>query len=208
MPLAAAAQPGGEVVIDGIAVLAGGLMGDESAASPVLLSDIELEARLILLRSFGPAWSEKEIGDDLMARARRRVAYTRLMARQARQIGEEIQPGQKVYLRKQLVELADGEEGLANLVKSCGAAEKDLGAWIEDALLAMAQLTYLRERIEPPTEEELERLFAAGGHPFEGEQLESVKRRFMNHVAEQRVRSELMAWLRSTLEHRKIRLVQ
>ena len=90
----------------------------------------------------------------------------------------------------------------------CGADREDLEIWIEDTLLAAAQLTYIRERLEPPVDEELDRLFAEGGHPFVGQPLEEVRRKFSRYVMEQRVRVELVEWLHSTLQHRKISLVE
>jgi len=203
-----AAGQGSRVLVDGITVLSGGLVGDDSVASPVLRSDVELEARLMLLLSRGPAWSSAAIDEELIARARRRISHVRLMSRQARQIGEVIQPGDKAKLRSSLEKLAGGVDALVRIAESCGADEGDLDIWVEDTLLAAAQLTYLRERLEPPGDEELERIFAEGDHPFAGQPFDEARREFSRYVMEQRVRLELLEWLDSTLQHRKISLVE
>jgi len=207
-PLEAQDGPVGAAYLDGLSVLCGGSPGDESLASPILTSDLELEARLILLRERGAAWREPPVDDALLRRARRSLAFTRILAMQARQVGEAAAPEARARLRQRLEELAGGSEALEPLLRESGVGADDLQAWINDAVLAIAQLTYIRERIEPPTEGELSSLFAAGGHPFEGQDLESARPRFRRYLVQRKLEAALEEWLLGTLSHRTMRLLR
>ncbi len=199
--------PAGSTLLDGIAVLTAGLPSDESAAIPVLKSDLELEARLLLVRRHGPSWKDRPIDESVRVAARRSAAFTRLLARQARQMGEAISPTTRDAQVDRLTLLAGGEDQMANLLRQSGADRDDLEAWMVDAALAIIKIAYLKERTEPPSDLETSTRFAAGGHPFTGRELADVRSDFRRWLMDKQVERMLEEELANALKHRWIRIV-
>ena len=199
--------PAGSTMLDGIAVLTAGLPSDESAAIPILKSDLELEARLLLVRRHGPSWKNRPIDEPVRVAARRSAAFMKLLAHQARQMGEAVNPTTRDALVDRLTTLAGGEDQMADLLRQSGADRDDLEAWAVDAALAIIKLTYLEERTEPPSDLETSTRFAAGGHPFTGRELVDVRSDFRRWLMDKQVERMLEEELENALKHRWIRIV-
>ena len=199
--------PAGATMLDGIAVLTAGLPSDESAAIPILKSDLELEARLLLVRRHGPLWKSQPLDEPVRVAARRSAAFIKLLARQVRQMGEAVNPTDRDALVNRLTLLAGGEDQMAGLLRQSGADRDDLEAWAVDATLAIIKLIYLEERIEPPSDLETSARFAAGGHPFTGRELADVRSDFRRWLMNKQVERMLEEELVNALKHRWIRIV-
>ncbi len=199
--------PAGSTMLDGIAVLTAGLPSDESAAIPILKSDLELEARLLLVRRHGPSWKNRSIDESVRVAARRSAAFIKLLARQARQMGEAVNSTTRDSLVDRLTKLAGGEDQMADLLRESGVDRGDLEAWAVDAALAIIKLTYLEERTEPPSDLETSTRFAAGGHPFTGHELADVRSNFRRWLMDKQVERMLEEELVNALKHRWIRIV-
>ncbi len=202
-----AEPPAGSTMLDGIAVLTAGLPSDESAAIPILKSDLELEARLLLVRRHGPSWKDRPIDESVRVAARRSAAFIKLLARQARQMGEAATPTTRDALVDRLTTLAGGEDQMAVLLRQSGVDRNDLETWAVDAVLAIIKLTYLEERTEPPSDLETSTRFAAGGHPFTGRELADVRSDFRRWLMNKQVERMLEEEIVSALKHRWIRIV-
>ena len=202
-----AEPPAGSTMLDGIAVLTAGIPSDESAAIPILKSDLELEARLLLVRRHGPSWTSQPLDESIRVAARRSAAFTKWLARQARQMGEAVNPATRDLLVDRLTQLAGGEDQMADLLRQGGVDRDDLKAWAVDATLAIIKLTYLEERIEPPSDLETSTRFAAGGHPFTGRELADVRSDFRRWLMDRQVERMLEEELVNALKHRLIRIV-
>jgi hypothetical protein len=199
--------PAGSIMLDGIAALTAGLPSDESAAIPILKSDLELEARFLLVRRHGPSWKNQPIDESIRVAARRSAAFIKLLARQARQMGEAVDPTTRNALVDGLTTQAGGQDQMADLLRQSGADRDDLKAWAVDAALAIIKLTYLEERAEPPSDLETSARFAAGGHPFMGRELADVRSEFRRWLMDKQVERMLEEELASTLRHRWIRII-
>ena len=199
--------PAGSTMLDGIAVLAAGLPSDESAAIPILKSDLELEARLLLVRRHGPSWKNRSIDESTRVAARRSAAFIKLLARQARQMGETVNPTTRDVVVDRLTLLAGGEDQMADLLRQSGTDRDDLKAWAVDATLAIIKLTYFEDRIEPPSDLETSTRFAAGGHPFTGRELGDVRSDFRRWLMDKQVERMLEEEFVNALKHRWIRIV-
>ena len=199
--------PAGSTMLDGIAVLTAGLPSDENAAIPILESDLELEARLLLVRRHGPLWKSQPLNEPVRVAARRSAAFIKLLALQARQMGEAVNPATRDSLLDRLTRLAGGEDQMEDLLRKSGADRDDLEAWVVDAALAIIKLTYLEERIESPSDLETSTRFAAGGHPFTGRELADVRSDFRRWLMDKQVERMLEQELVNALKHRWIRIV-
>jgi hypothetical protein len=205
---AVADPPTDAVLLDGLSVLAGGRAEEESAAAPVTMSDVGLEAQLLLVRRLGPAWRDGPVDERLWVEARRIAALAVMLARQARQMGETIELG---VIEAELGELrarAGGPAAMRALLGRYGADEDDLHRWVEDSLLAALQVRYLRDRIDPPTERELQRRFELGGHELKGREFDEVRTEYRRVVVEEQTRQALFSWLGSALERGLLRLIR
>ena len=205
---AIADPPDGAVLLDGLSVLSGERAEDEVAATPILLSDVGLEAHLLLVRRIGPGWRDVEIDDATWIDARRIAALTKMFARQGRQMGETFDPDLLRTEAGALVERAGGDAAMDELLGRYGATRDDLLRWVEDALLAAQQVRFERERLDPPTDKELTRKFEDGGHPLEGSDLAEVRAEFRRIVNREQTREAILRRLSSTLQRGLMRLIR
>jgi len=200
--------PDDALLLDGLSVLIGERAEDEGAASPVLLSEVGLEAHLLLVRRIGPGWRDVEIDEATWIEARRIAALTKMFGRQGRLMGETVDSD---ILRTQtdaIVARAGGIAAMDELLSRHGASRDDLNRWVEDALLAAQQVRFERERIDPPTEKELSRKFEDGGHGLEGNEFAEVRAEFRRTVLREQTRQAILVRLGSTLQRGLLRLIR
>jgi len=202
---ALADEPSNLVAFDSVDVLVSGSSGDESTAIPIFLTDIEFEARLLLVKKHGSKWNENPIDSALFFNARRKVTLVSVLAHVARLIGKEPSVVEINALVKEVTDLAGGKKPMQELLNMSGMTDEDLITWAARAILAEIQLQYLAERIEPPTEKELLELFNAGGHSFEGRVFAEVKIKFRQEIMKNRLVRAIGEWLQAILEHGQIR---
>jgi hypothetical protein len=199
-------EPPGEL-LDGIAVLVGSNRADEAEATPILFSQLELEIDLLLVRREGEGWREAAVDEQLRLRARREAALVRLLARRSRQMGEKVDSAELRRGLKRLEEMAGGPEAIEALLAQHAATSEDLEFWVEDALLAAQQILYMRERIDPPGEEELRRRFLSGGDGPRQESFERARRELRRTVIDEQLRGALVQWLDEVRERGLARIV-
>jgi hypothetical protein len=189
---AALAEPPGALPVDGIAMLVGGSPAAEDEAVPVTAGQLELEAELLLIRRHGRDWKTVAADDKLRRQARRVAALVRLLARQARQMGETVAPEDREIALSWLEERAGGAAEMDALLARRGADRDELASWAEDALLAKAQIDFIAER--------------SGGTPGrEGPAAEGAEARRM--ARELQIREALSEWLAGALERTLLRLL-
>lgn len=194
--------PPGAVLVDGLAVLAGGSSAEEDEAAPITVRQLELEADLLLVRRHGPDWTRVAVDATLRRQARRVAALVRLLARQARQMGETASAADRDAALAWLAERAGGSTALRELLARHGAARDDLAAWVEDALLAQAQIIFLVERSGRFDERE-------DGERDAGRESDTARERSATRRAARTVRNRdaLAEWLAGALERTLLRLL-
>ncbi|HUT76255.1 MAG TPA: hypothetical protein VM285_01120 [Polyangia bacterium] len=197
-----AGAPPGAVLVDGLAVLAGGSPAEEDDATPITVGQLELEADLLLLRRHGPDWTRVAADTQLRRQARRVATLVRLLARQARQMGETVAVEDRDAALAWLEDRAGGSGALRELMARRGADPGDLAAWVEDALLAQAQILFLVERTGPVDERgEGDR---DAGREGDASREQGTTRRAARAV---RTRDALAEWLAGALERTVLRLL-
>ena len=200
--------PEGALLLDGLCALSGERAEDEGAATPVLLSEVGLEAHLLLVRRIGPGWRDVEIDEATWIEARRIATLTRVFSRQGRSMGETVDSAQLQDQVEEIVARAGGDAAMDELLTLHGAARDDLTRWVEDALLAAQQVRFERERLDPPTDKELSRKFADGGHGLEGREFDEVRAEYRRTVIREQTRQAILVRLGSTLQRGLLRLIR
>lgn len=205
---AAADPPGDALLIDGLCALTGERSEDEGSATPVLLDEVGLEAHLLLVRRLGPSWREAEVDDATWVEARRIAALRVMFSRQARLMGETVDPELLEIQTAALIDRAGGSAAMRELLAMHGASEDDLWRWVEDALLAAQQVRFERERLDPLSDKDLARRFEGGGHELEGREFEDVRADYRRTVQAEQTRKAILVRLGSTLQRGLLRLIR
>jgi len=204
---AASAARAQAAAIDGIIALVGSAPGDEGAATPLLASDVALHAALASLLG-GSAPADASPRGAKIAPARRQAILLALLVRDARLSGEEIDPAVRQAIVDAVTANAGGRDAFAALLASLGASEGDVGVWAGDVAMAAAQLTYMREQVEPPSDKDVQRRFAAQDHPFVGRPLKDVKGRLRELMIAEQLVAALAAELAEALTDGTVRIVR
>ena len=207
-PIPAPADPPVDaVLVDGLAVLVGARHSAESEATPILISDVDLFADLLSVIGSDADGAVPPSGASLRARARRAASLVRLLALQARQMGEEVSGEDRSALRGEIASRLGGEEGLdAELVRR-GMDPRELDRWLEDLILAAGQVRYLRDRVSAPSDADLAGLFISGGHRAGGAEYDSAREEYRRIVENEQTRQSLSTWLAASVERGGLRIV-
>jgi hypothetical protein len=206
--MASADPPEDAQLLDGLCAMVGERAEDEGMATPVLLSEVGLEAQLLIVRRVGPGWREVRVDEATWVEARRVAVLTRMFSRQARLMGEVVDRQLLETEVERLVARAGGAEAMAEILDLHGASQEDLARWVEDALLAAQQVRFERERLDPPTDKELARKFEDGGHGLEGSEFTEVRNEYRRAVLSEQTRQAILVRLGSTLQRGLLRLIR
>ncbi len=204
-----AAEPKNKaVLIDGLSVLAGGIGANESDSVSVLLSDVEFEAVLLLLRKLGPSTVQRDIEDGLRIQARRHAVLVRLLARQAKQLKENTNAGEVADLRNKMIERAGGTKAIEKLYKNYGVGENALIQWAENALLAATQIKYIKEQVDAPSDKEIvERLKSRFGST-DGEARKELYDTYRQMILKEQTDDKVRGWLLGILAESRVRIIR
>jgi hypothetical protein len=190
-----------DIQLDGLTVLASWQEADASSAQPVLLTDVEFEAFLLQIERGGPSAIGTQPDEELLARARRRSVFVKLLAQRARQLGESSDPREAVALHDWLVRRAGGPRVMAEELLRFGMDDRELRTWCRDAVLAAQQVRYARDQLEPiaSVSEREERLGSTA--PAPGRPLRTM-------VERERLIAGIAAWLDKILEIDQVRILR
>ena len=140
-------QANGTVLIDGISVITGSHTSNESEATPILLSDIEFEATLILASTLGPGAILDSTSPQDWRRAKRQAVLLRMLAAQARYLHETASETDTHSILKALTRMVGGESAMSTLLTRLGLGFQELTLFSETAALALTQLQYFEEQV-------------------------------------------------------------
>ena len=140
------------ILVDAVSMLKSNAAGDPDAV-PILLSDIEFEAALLISGRDGPSGLLESPSPKDWRQAKERALVIRLLADQARRLHETASPEDKQALFEEIVGNLGGVGALNQLLARTGVPRDAVDRWIENATLALGQLRFLRDQIALPVQQ-------------------------------------------------------
>ncbi len=204
-----AQTPQDAVLIDGLAALAGGQPKNEADAVPILLSDIDFAAVLLMGKDRDPIQSDASLDDQVRTEARRAAVLIHLLAQQAKQLKETPDPEQATALRQDIIARFNGKEGMHRLLKRFGMTEAALDHWIDKIILAAKQIHYAESQIElsadeaPKTQHRM-----SESKPQMNSDIENGYDSFRRLIIEERSKQAIERWLENVIKSGNIRIVK
>lgn len=195
----------GSVRVDGLAAVVGALAPGAEALS-IYRSDVELRARLALLRAgaddaaYGPlppslrkASLEEAIGEALIAWESARLSLARPSAEEVRRERQRLALG------------VGGEPRLQALTRAFGVEEAELeGMALRRAVVSDFLAANLEGTLEV-TPLELERAYAESAHPFGAEPLDAARDKLRAWLLQQRLQAAVARWVESLKQRTPVR---
>ena len=196
------------LLIDGIAVLAGGQAANETESTRILLSDLQFESVLLLLRRGNPIPQNRIRDARIWLVAQRSAVLIRVLANQARQFQETVDSAEASAVKRILIERAGGNENMESLLGRFGMAERHLDAWVENALLAETQIRYVREQVDTPSDKEIKVRMLTGSEAGTPEEKQEAYENTRKRIVEERMETTFEVWMKQLLKEGRIRIVQ
>jgi hypothetical protein len=134
------------VTIDGLFVLVTPFEADDNISMPILISDVELVARLLMIRKLGSKWDLQPVNKVVLFKARRLAALSKIMAHASLMLGETIKVTDKQHMIMKFETRAGGKKQITKLLNQCGASREDFEYWINNFMLADLHISYLKEQ--------------------------------------------------------------
>lgn len=195
------------VPVDAISVLTDGSNAGESDAVPILLSDVQFEAFLILTGRNGPNDGFAEPSDDDWQRAKERAVIIRLLANQARRLHESASEDDKIILRSEISAGFGDAAAMHRLLTRIGMAADAVDRWVENAALALGRLRFLRDQSRMPYAAAQDRSSNTARSENAGTARDTVRgyRRMIDHKIGN---EELRKWIIEITEENHIRVLR
>ena len=192
---------------EGVVALIGG-----SAPGPgvrvVLESDVTLLARI---RLAGRSHGELPLGPlppPLLRATLDEIVGQLLIVREAERVRVSPPTGRDVATqRAQIGDLAGGETRLRELMRALGVGADDLLAVARRRATVRRFLAANLEGTSVVTEEEVERAYAAGDHPFIGQPLEEVREAMRVYLTRRAVDRAVVRWVSVLRQRTPMRLL-
>ena len=195
--------PKDAVLMDGLAVLVGSRAGNESDATPIMLSDVKLQAKLMEL---GVERAKKR--KTPLIEARRAVVLITILSAQAKQFQEKVDPKEVANLKRWFTERIGGATALGKMLNQLGMTPNDLDKWLQNMVLASGQIRYIESQVELPTGQEISKAVASkpksDKESSAGNEFDETRRRIVADRLVQTVRN----WLYAVLESANVRIVK
>ncbi len=203
-PLVAEAQA---VRGDGIAATVGGGPGEPSP-TVILHSDVELAARLAIAAASGDAFALEVLPARVLGAALDGLVGEALIAREAARV--EIARATAEDRAREHARIAatfGGEDGLARFLERAGATEDELRR-LETRRAVVS--VFLRASVaggEVVRDDEVERAYAAGEHPFGDAPLDEVREPLRALLLRQRLEAAVARWVSVLRSRSRVRIV-
>jgi hypothetical protein len=189
-PAAAEDRP---VRLDGIAAVIGGAApGPETLQ--LLRSDVELRARLAILRDSSIEVALGPLASGVLSASLAELLGEGLIALEARRLNlEPPSPQARAEERSRLVEAAG--PAAPELLSRLGVSEREISTWAERRAVVSGFLAANLEGTLDVSNMELERLFRSEPHPYQGETFEGARERFSAWLARERMQRAVRRWV-------------
>ena len=183
--------------LDGLAAVVGALTPGPRTVV-ILRSDVELRARLGLLRASNVARALGPLPEGLLAASLRELVGEALIAVEAARLSfASPLPAALVEERTRLVGTGDAARECVELLAALGVVERELARWVARRAAVRGFLQANLEGTLEVSDAELERSFTSDPHPFAGLALEAVRTRYAAWLAQQRMRTAVEGWVQS-----------
>lgn len=181
--------------LDGLAVVVGAL-APEPGAIILLQSDVELRARMAMLREGSLADALGTVPTPLLQASLEALVGEALIALEARRLDLD-RPDRAALHAERTRFIGTGRAGAAmrELLAALGVSERELASSIERRALVDA---FLRANLEGSLDvapSELERLFASEAHPFRDLPYEQARDAFARWLSTRRLEQAVQSWV-------------
>lgn len=206
-PTPASAQTSGSRLrVEGVAAWVGGSTRG-AVAVPVLRSDVELRARM-LVAGRTQRVSLAPLPSALLLATLNLLVGEVLIEREADRLqAEPPSPGAVARERARLAQLAGGEPRLTRLTAMLGVSSEEVDAVARRRAYVEAFLEANLEGNRDVTDAQLERVFASGEHPFIGRDLDEVREVLRVWVATRNREREVARWIQVLRSRSSVRVL-
>ncbi|MDB4989820.1 MAG: hypothetical protein JWN04_4998 [Myxococcaceae bacterium] len=190
------AEPGA-LTLDGIVAVVGGLAPGPHVIS-IFRSDVELRARLAILREREVAVALRPVPDNVLRASLSELLGEALIAVEAARLN--LAPPSELALADERARLlGQGERAVATraLLDALGVSARELDAWIERRATVNGFLQANLEGTLEASSSELERLFKTEPHPFRDQTFEDARPRFAAWLTQRRMEQAVSRWVQS-----------
>lgn len=190
-------KPPGAQRLDGVAAVVGGLAPGAQVIS-IFRSDVELRARMALLREATVGVALGPLSDGLLRASLSELVGEALIAVEAARLNlERPSAGELAQERARLLGARADAVSTRELLTALGVGERELADWIARRAVVSSFLLANLEGTLDLSEGELERLFASEEHPFQDQSLDDARDRFTAWVLQQRMQHAVERWVQS-----------
>ena len=204
LPRLAAARP---VVVDRVlAVIETGDVGAR-VSDVVTASEVEVAARLALVERRAPAGAS--VNEGLRRAVLEQLVAEVLVYREAERLAlAEVSPEDLRRGRQAFEERVGGPEALGRLMDSMHVSSIEIDQLVSRRVVVQRFVqTNLRAGIEV-SDDDVQREYAAGGHPFAGRPLPEVRDALKAWLVETRFRAALDRWVRALRGRGRVRVLE
>lgn len=195
----------GAVRVDGVQVVVGGLAPGPGVIL-ILQSDVELRARMALLRAAGEAQALGPLPADLLRAAQAELLGEALIALEAERLALAA-PTQQAVLRERqrLVMGAGGRDLVFSFLDKLGVTMGELDATARRRVIVSSFLEANLVGTADLTVPELERAHERGDHPFRDRPFDEVREALRGYLAQRSLEQAVGRWvegLKQRIPHR------
>jgi len=192
-----ATEAKGALRVDGLAAVVGGLAPGKGVIS-IYRSDVELRARLSLLRAGAKAAALGPLPDSLLGASLDELVGEALVASEAARLSlARPSAGQIKGERQRLSWVVGGESELQSVVRTLGVSEGELMALAERKAVVSGFLAANLEGTLEISPNELAKAYAEEEHPFRDEPFEVARDPLRVWLAQRRMETAVGRWVES-----------
>jgi hypothetical protein len=191
--------------LDGLVAVVGGLAPGPHVVA-IFRSDVELRARLAVLRQRSLAVALNPLPDNILKASLAELLGEALIAVEAARLN--LTPPSGAALAEERARLLDPGTQEATpraLLRVLGVSERELDAWLERRAIVNGFLQANLEGTLEVSSGELERLFASEPHPFREQSFDEARAPFAAWLGQRRMEQAVQRWvltLRQRTPHR------
>jgi len=208
-PVAVRAEPpvplSSVVRVDGLAAVVGGLAPGKGVIA-IYRSDVELRARLSLLRAGADAAALGHLPSSLLGASLDELIGEALVASEASRLSLAKPSREQVLRERQRLSLGvGGEAQLQSFTRALGVSESELARIAERKAVVSGFLAANLEGTLDVSASELEKAYAEQDHPFDDQPFEAVRDQLRAWLTQRRMEAAVGRWVESLRQRTPMR---